>query len=48
MKAPAIYKNDTKKMLIVNDSVGRAVSISDSVKHVICSGSGALRLLTYL
>ena len=39
---------DAKKMLIVNDSAGRGVSISDTVKHVICSGPGALRLLTYL
>jgi len=32
----------------VNDSLGRTVSIPDKVTRVICSGSGCLRLLTYL
>ncbi len=32
----------------VTDSTGKTVHIPDSIKHVICSGSGCLRLLTYL
>ncbi|THB77991.1 MAG: iron ABC transporter substrate-binding protein [Desulfobulbaceae bacterium] len=32
----------------VEDSSGKIVQLPDSVEHVICSGSGCLRLLTYL
>lgn len=32
----------------VADSSGKAVAIPGEVRHVICSGSGCLRLLTYL
>ena len=32
----------------VTDSSGRVVAIPDNVNRVICSGSGCLRLLTYL
>ncbi len=32
----------------VIDALGRSVTIPQSVKHVLCSGSGCLRLLTYL
>lgn len=32
----------------VTDTTGRTVQLPDSVDHVICSGSGCLRLLTYL
>jgi iron complex transport system substrate-binding protein len=39
---------DAKKTLIVTDTTGRAVSVPDPVNNVICSGPGALRLLTYL
>ncbi|MBN2547385.1 MAG: iron ABC transporter substrate-binding protein [Spirochaetes bacterium] len=37
----------TQKIKIA-DSLGRVNVIPSEVKHVICSGSGALRLLTYL
>ena len=32
----------------LTDSAGKTVQVPDSVEHVICSGSGCLRLLTYL
>lgn len=32
----------------ITDSSGKTVHLPDTVKHVICSGSGCLRLLTYL
>ncbi|TVM33767.1 iron ABC transporter substrate-binding protein [Oceanidesulfovibrio marinus] len=32
----------------ITDALGRTVDIPDDVQHVICSGSGCLRLLTYL
>lgn len=32
----------------ITDSTGKMVQLPDSVAHVICSGSGCLRLLTYL
>ncbi|WP_342305916.1 iron ABC transporter substrate-binding protein [Methanolobus sp. ZRKC5] len=32
----------------VTDALGRTVEVPESPEHVICSGSGALRLLTYL
>lgn len=37
-----------KKTMTVTDTGGRALLVPDPVKHVICSGPGALRLLTYL
>jgi iron complex transport system substrate-binding protein len=33
---------------VITDAVGRQVEIPETVEHVICSGPGALRLLTYL
>jgi iron complex transport system substrate-binding protein len=33
---------------VVTDCAGRKVRLPDQVDHVICSGAGALRLLTYL
>ena len=39
---------DAKKTMTVTDSAGRVLSVPDPVNHVICSGPGALRLLTYL
>ena len=32
----------------VTDTTGKTVQLPDSIDHVICSGSGCLRLLTYL
>lgn len=32
----------------ITDAAGRDVSVPDTVDHVICSGAGILRLLTYL
>ena len=32
----------------ITDSLGRKIQIKDTPKHVICSGAGSLRLLTYL
>ncbi|MGE4191746.1 MAG: iron ABC transporter substrate-binding protein, partial [Pseudodesulfovibrio sp.] len=32
----------------VTDAGGKVVEIPDAVERVICSGSGSLRLLTYL
>lgn len=39
---------DAKETLTVTDAAGRVVSIPDPVNHLICSGPGALRMLTYL
>ncbi|MBF0450435.1 MAG: ABC transporter substrate-binding protein [Candidatus Magnetomorum sp.] len=36
------------KMLRITDSMGRNVTLQKTPAHVICSGAGALRLLTYL
>ncbi len=33
---------------VITDSLGREVTLPDKVQRVICSGSGCLRLLTYL
>ena len=33
---------------VFDDALGREVAVPDTVRHVICSGSGCLRLLTYL
>ncbi len=33
---------------VITDATGRHVQIPQTVEHVICSGAGALRLLTYL
>jgi len=32
----------------VTDALGREVTVPDTVRHIICSGSGCLRLATYL
>ena len=39
---------DAKKTMTVTDMAGRVLSVADPVNRVICSGPGALRLLTYL
>jgi len=39
---------DAGEALTVTDAAGRSVSVPGPVQHVICSGPGALRLLTYL
>ena len=39
---------DAKKTMTVTDTAGRVLSVPDPVDRVICSGPGALRLLTYL
>ena len=39
---------DAKKTMTVTDMAGRVLTVPDPVNHVICSGPGALRLLTYL
>jgi iron complex transport system substrate-binding protein len=36
------------KVKVVTDAFGRKVDVPQSVRHVICSGSGCLRLLVYL
>ena len=41
--APAVADSRT-----IADSTGKTVAVSDDLEHVICSGSGCLRLLTYL
>lgn len=33
---------------VITDSTGRQLEIPETIEHVICSGAGALRLLTYL
>lgn len=33
---------------IITDAAGRQVEMPPTIEHVICSGPGALRLLTYL
>ena len=33
---------------VITDAAGRQIDVPVTVKHVICSGAGALRLLTYL
>lgn len=42
LAAPASYARE------ITDALGRKVYIPDQVERVICSGSGCLRLLTYL
>ncbi|MEN8246829.1 MAG: iron ABC transporter substrate-binding protein [Thermodesulfobacteriota bacterium] len=37
-----------KEKLMIADAAGRVLSVPDPVHHAICSGPGALRLLTYL
>lgn len=43
LAAPAVADSRT-----IADSNGKTVTVSKDVKHVICSGPGSLRLLTYL
>lgn len=45
---PPISKNSFKESLEVTDALGRKVEVPADPEHVICSGPGALRLLTYL
>ena len=44
----SIHKQEETATITVTDALGRMVEIPESPEHVICSGSGALRLLTYL
>ncbi len=44
----SIHTQDQVATITVTDALGRTVEIPESLEHVICSGSGALRLLTYL
>ena len=37
-----------REMITVTDALGRQVEVPKSPEHVICSGSGCLRLLSYL
>jgi len=41
------YIKQNNKIIII-DALGREVEIPQKIQHVICSGSGCLRLLTYL
>jgi iron complex transport system substrate-binding protein len=43
-----ISETHAGKSRTIADAAGRVVSVPDPVEHVICSGPGALRLLTYL
>jgi iron complex transport system substrate-binding protein len=36
------------KARTVSDAMGRSVNLPDDVRRVICSGTGCLRLLTYM
>ncbi|MDK2912947.1 MAG: iron complex transport system substrate-binding protein [Methanolobus sp.] len=49
-RSPAVVnmQSDTQEMITVTDALGRTVEVPRSPEHVICSGSGALRYLTYL
>ena len=38
----------TAQARTVTDALGRTVEVPDTVRHIICSGSGCLRLVTYL
>jgi len=40
--------NSNNDIITVTDALGRTVKVPKSPEHVICSGSGALRYLTYL
>jgi len=48
ISATCINGRAAETMRTVVDATGRKVKVPDPVKHVICSGPGALRLLTYL
>ncbi len=45
-----IFANDlfANNLRIIIDAAGRRVEIPEKIEHVICSGPGCLRLLTYL
>ena len=43
-----INTQDQAATITVTDALGRTVEVPQSPEHVICSGSGALRYLTYL
>ena len=45
---PGQCRGRCKKTKTVTDMAGRVLSVPDPVDRVICSGPGALRLLTYL
>ncbi|WP_094229027.1 iron ABC transporter substrate-binding protein [Methanolobus psychrotolerans] len=42
------HTQDAAETITVIDALGRTVEVPKSPEHVICSGSGALRYLTYL
>lgn len=44
----SLHTQDHVATITITDALGRTVEIPESPEHVICSGSGALRLLTYL
>ncbi|MEZ5334835.1 MAG: iron ABC transporter substrate-binding protein [Methanolobus sp.] len=44
----SIQTQEDTATITVTDALGRNVEIPESPEHVICSGAGALRLLTYL
>ncbi|WP_230375719.1 iron ABC transporter substrate-binding protein [Methanolobus vulcani] len=43
-----IQTQEEAATVIITDALGREVEIPENTEHVICSGAGALRLLTYL
>jgi iron complex transport system substrate-binding protein len=44
----SVYNTATGRTQAITDATGRVLSVPIEVKRVICSGPGALRLLTYL
>ncbi|MBP1908701.1 iron ABC transporter substrate-binding protein [Methanolobus bombayensis] len=44
----SIQTQEEVTTVTITDALGREVEISENTEHVICSGAGALRLLTYL
>ena len=43
-----IFSEGLASTRIITDALGRRVPVPEKVERVICSGSGCLRLLTYL
>ncbi len=46
LQGMASEKSDT--LQIITDGTGQQIEVPSSIQHVVCSGSGCLRLLTYL
>ncbi|ABR54402.1 periplasmic binding protein [Methanococcus vannielii SB] len=40
--------NDVSKTITIQDMAGRTVEIPENVEKIVCSGSGTLRLVTYI